>query len=487
MDAKPGDAWAKALELQTEMGITGDYTPSGHLYVNNGKKVFVELNGHVLNRNLSSCQDDGEVFYVEDNATLTVYGGAEKDLLAGEDIANTVRAWVTDSSGNLSQSTTSVRGGVITGGSGGAGIGGNVGTVSFSLAHAGDSITDSSYACDTLELQNDLRFSDGANTVTAEEVLGSSGKTLVLNPIPSVKPSFKKQSLVLSGQLGVNFFMDLPAIDGVDYTQSYMEFMVGERKAARADYDTRKKSEDGQYYGFTCYVSSIQMAEPITATFHYGDEQTVACTEVSVKNYARSFEKDANGNPGKYSEEAVNLVRAIVDYGHYVQPFLSEENGWEIGTDYAAMDYFFSDFYDQNEIGGLVDEYDSQADLRSSGISDVTIRLSLDSSTTLEFLFTAPEGYDVYVDDDAYKLTQVSDTRWCITVPNISAHKLGDTVTVSGGTNQDSYSFNASPLAYIRIALNSSTVSDTGKTALCAFYKYYEAAMAYRDSLVVAL
>ena len=376
---------------------------------------------------------------------------------------------------------------VATGGSGGAGIGGNVGTVSLSLAHAGDSITAGSYACDTLELQNDLRFSDGANTVTAEEVLGSSGKTLVLNPIPSVKPSFKTMSLVLSGQIGVNFFMDLPAIDGVDYTQSYMEFMVGERKAARADYDARKKSEDGLYYGFTCYVSSIQMAEPITATFHYDDGRTVTCTNVSVENYARLFEKNASDNPGKYSEEAVNLVHAIVDYGYYMQLFLSEENGWEIGTDYAAMDYPFSDSYGQDEISGLVDEYDSQADLGNSGISDVTIRLSLDSSTTLEFLFTAPEECDVCVYDDAYKLTQVSDTRWCITVPNISAHKLGDTVTVSGGTNQDGYSFNASPLAYIRIALNSSTVSDTGKTALCAFYKYYEAAMAYRDSLVVAL
>ena len=301
--------------------------------------------------------------------------------------------------------------------------------------------------------------------------------------VPSAAPSFKTMSLVLSGQIGVNFFMDLPEIDGVDYTQSYMEFKVGERSAARANYDARKKSENGLYYGFTCYVNSIQMAEPITATFHYGDGQTVTCTNVSVESYATSFIQYASDNPGKYSEEAVNLVRAIVDYGHYVQPFLSEENGWEIGTDYAAMDYFFSDFYDQNEISGLVDEYNSQADLRNSGISDVTIRLSLDSSTTLEFLFTAPEGYDVYVDDDAYKLTQVSDTRWCITVPNISAHKLGDTVTVSGGTNQDGFSLSASPLAYVKIALKSSAVSEAGKNALCAFYQYYASAMSYLSYL----
>ena len=304
---------------------------------------------------------------------------------------------------------------------------------------------------------------------------------------PSVEPSFKTLSLVLSGQIGVNFFMDLPEAEGVDYAQSHMEFMVGGRVAARADYNARKKSESGVYYGFTCYNSSIQMAEPITATFHYGDGQTVTCTDVSVENYARSFEQDSGDNPGKYGEEAINLVHAIVDYGHHVQPFLSEENGWEIGSDYAAMDYFFSDFYDPAEVRDSVDEYDSQADPRGSGISDVTIRLSLDSSTTLEFLFTAPEGYDVYVDDDAYELTQVSDTRWCITVPNISAHKLGDMVTVSGGTNQDGFSLSASPLTYVRIALGDSTVSDAGKTALCAFYKYYEATMAYRDSSVVAL
>ena len=98
----------------------------------------------------------------------------------------------------------------------------------------------------------------------------------------------------------------------------------------------------------------------------------------------------------------------------------------------------------------------------------------MDSSTTLEFLFTAPEGCNAYIDNDAYKLTQVSDTRWCITVPNISAHKLGDTVTVSGRTNQGSFSLSASPLTYVRVALGDSTVSDAGKTALCAFYKYYQ-------------
>ena len=277
--------------------------------------------------------------------------------------------------------------------------------------------------------------------------------------------------------------MDLPAIDGVDYTQSYMEFMVGKRKAARADYDVRKKSEDGLYYGFTCYVSSIQMAEPITATFHYGDGQTVVQTNASVQNYVGIFDRVVEANEGKYDPEVVTLVHAIADYGHYVQPFLSAQNGWTIGTDYAAMNLWYNNNYDVDGILSSVSSYTCSMSLGESGLTNVSVRLNLNSSTTLEVLFTVPEGYNVEINEGAYEAKKVSATRWCVSVPNISAHMLGDDVTVIGETNGGAFSITASPLAYVNMALTSNVFDSDGNTALYSFYEYYAAAMAYRSTL----
>jgi hypothetical protein len=85
-------------------------------------------------------------------------------------------------------------------------------------------------------------------------------------------------------------------------------------------------------------------------------------------------------------------VHAIADYGHYAQPFLSVQNGWVIGTDYAAMDLFYKDAYDVDEVLRSVSGYKCSKSLGESGLADVSIRLNLNSSTTLDFLFTVPEG-----------------------------------------------------------------------------------------------
>ena len=136
-------------------------------------------------------------------------------------------------------------------------------------------------------------------------------------------PSFKTKSLILSGELGVNFFMDLPAIDGVDYTDSYVEFTVTGKggKTTVDPFDPNHKNVSGEYYGFTCYVNSIQMAETITAVFHYGSDDKTVTTTYSVKEYIEG----AEANKDKMSEAAYQLIHSIADYGHYVQRYLS---GW---------------------------------------------------------------------------------------------------------------------------------------------------------------
>lgn len=174
-------------------------------------------------------------------------------------------------------------------------------------------------------------------------------------------PSFVGLGLRLDSRLGVKFYMDLPKIDGVDYSQSYMEFMIGEQKGARADYDSQKWERIGEkkYWVFVCGVSAIQMAEPITATFYYGDGETEKCTNASVQEYVRLLKAQAEENPGIYSDEVITLANAIIDYGYYAQPYLSGVNQWVLGEDYQQVDknLVAARSYDWYEIQYLVENY----------------------------------------------------------------------------------------------------------------------------------
>ncbi len=125
VDASPDEAWNRANELGTGMGITQDWTLSGHLVTTAGKNVYMELNGNVINRNLSNGVNEGEVLRVEDDSTLSIYGCTKEDPAARGDASHSVSVWETNSTGALNKVTKDMCGGVITGGystNGGGGV-----------------------------------------------------------------------------------------------------------------------------------------------------------------------------------------------------------------------------------------------------------------------------------------------------------------------------------------------------------------------------
>ncbi|MBQ6970856.1 MAG: putative Ig domain-containing protein, partial [Synergistaceae bacterium] len=164
------------------------------------------------------------------------------------------------------------------------------------------------------------------NVSKALSLTVSSGGSSIETPEYDEMPEFRTQSLLLSGQIGLNFYMSLPAISGVDYSDSncYMAFDVnGDSKSnVPQPYDPEFMNQKKTYYGFRCYINSIQMADPVTATFHYGGGMTV------TKTYsAKSYIDTVLGMAG-FSDEVRALMSAIKDYGHYMQVFLSQSRGW---------------------------------------------------------------------------------------------------------------------------------------------------------------
>ena len=294
-------------------------------------------------------------------------------------------------------------------------------------------------------------------------------------------PEFMSKSLVLSGQIGVNFFMKLPEIEGVDYSNSYMTFSISGKgtTTVRDDYDPTFKNKSGNgYYGFTCYVNSIQMAETITAVFHYGDGQTVTET-YSIKQYLESLDAKA----GSFDDTTVALFHALADYGHYVQPFLSDVNGWTIDTHYAEMDKYYTDSYTISDVTMAVADYAISREHSDADIEKITYTLALDSGTDIRVYFKPVSGYSgsftVTVDGNTWEAEKKSDGRYLVTIQGISAHLLGTSYTIVATTDAGSATVKVSALSYVQGLLSAYTDSRY-QNAAASIYNYYMAAQEYK-------
>lgn len=328
-----------------------------------------------------------------------------------------------------------------------------------------------------------LSFTSGGPTDAEATFTMPAQAVAVTATYEPAAPEFKSKSLILSGQIGVNFFMKLPEIEGVDYSNSYMTFSITGKgtTTARDNYDATFKDKSGNgYYGFTCFVNSIQMADTITATFHYGDDQTVSL-DYSVADYIAYFDDHQN----EYNQTTLDLIKAIADYGHYAQPFLSAENGWTIGTDYAEMARYYTDSFDLDSIKTAVQDYAFVKTIEGSGITKATYRLNLESETMVDVFLTVEDGTELTAsatfNGKTFTAVKQADGRYRIRVSGISAHQMGDPITITGTAGSD-FTITVSVLAYARAVLNSEAFNANAKNTMAALYQYYTAVKEYMGS-----
>jgi hypothetical protein len=291
-------------------------------------------------------------------------------------------------------------------------------------------------------------------------------------------PEFKTQGLLLSGEIGVKFFMKLPAIDGVDYADSYMTFSISGIGSItpRDDFDPNDMNGAHTYYAFTCYVNSLQMADTITATFHYGDGQTVE-KEYRVKDYFTSFDASLIQNPNAFNAKTQAMIRATADFGHYVQAYLADQKGLELGTDYAEMDKYYAASYDADAVRAAVADHAITRETNAN-VTKVTYSLILDSATKLCVYFKTASRYSgeftVTVDGAPYTATY-SGGRYTVEIDDIPAHELSDQHTIVVTTDAGQITVTVSCLSYVQGVLEAYT-EGLAVNAACAIYAYAAAA-----------
>ena len=291
-------------------------------------------------------------------------------------------------------------------------------------------------------------------------------------------PAFNAHSLVLSGQIGVDFYVYIPR--GTDTEGAYADFTVNSRTGNPSMFSNADETEEGRYM-FTCYINSVQMADTITAVFHFGDEL------LSQDYCAKDYLDRVIASSDEFSAELVSLAKAIKDYGHYVQIPLADYNGWKIGLKHAEMDCADPEIdADSGDVKAALEGYRISRDLGGSGIGDLEVNLELDSETTLNIWLMPSADYTgavaAYLDDSGENMAvKQSDGSYCVTISGISAHKLGDTYTVHVEAGK-SFDIEASALSYADLVMKSDAVADDLKRAVIALYKYYVATMDYRKS-----
>ena len=287
----------------------------------------------------------------------------------------------------------------------------------------------------------------------------------------------------MSGQIGVIFYVELPEIDGVTYTPEncWMEFDVNGDTTTNEPQYFDPATYDAQYndYHFVCYISSVQMADPITATLYYGDGQKVT-HDYSVDEYFNTILDKTST-----SQEMRDLANAMKDYGHYMQNYLARRNNWEIGTRHLAMDYanlYTSD--DIAEVKELVKDYAIVRDTGNSGIAKVEFALELDSETIIDVYLIPKQDYTgtvtAYLDGKAVDL-EYSNGEYLLKIPGVSAHLLANMYTISVEAGEK-FDVKVSALSYVHTILNKENAVLDIKEAVTSLYDYYDATMAYRRS-----
>ena len=300
----------------------------------------------------------------------------------------------------------------------------------------------------------------------------------------SATPAFMVQSLRLSGEIGVNFFLDLSALTEEQRESGYMTFDVGTTVSGRrVDYDKDFLNQTGEYYGFTCYVNAIQMADTITATYHYtvdGEEQTIQKT-YSVEDYIAA--RMANSS---VSETEQALIKSIKDYGYYSQIYLSDLRGWSLGGKYAKMTEPYASSYDTDSMITPLKDYEVTRNLVSEDIEKITFALVLDSSTSIYLYIKPAEGYtgsvSAAVDGTAAEAESLADGRYRVMTPGISAHKLGDNYTVTITTDNGTSTVRISAMSYAYACISNTSSTEDAKNSAAALYSYYKAADTFKKS-----
>ena len=318
-----------------------------------------------------------------------------------------------------------------------------------------------------------------------------------------MKKVFRTQSVLLSGQIGVNFFVDLSAYTDEEKHNCRMKFTVGKDSEPQwADFDSDFHSTiTPTNYGFTCFVNAIQMADEITAKLYYGNEE-ISYKHYSLEEYVKYF--DRSDSTQNNNVEALRVIRAMIDFGYYAQQYFKELNA-SLFDEYTEVKRYYATQYDFASIKRMTEGHSlknaENVDLGTSDIDSLSASIAVDSATALIVYLTMKSGTtstpeikvgaqtlsmsnpEVKNGSFTWKLTDEfsgSTRKYAVRIEGISPHNLDKRFTIKG-TAGSNFTIKASTFSYIDLVLSSESVSNEMKMLVASMYAFHEAEVAYRN------
>ena len=238
-------------------------------------------------------------------------------------------------------------------------------------------------------------------------------------------------SLSLTGNIGVNFYMEL-SDDIVNDASAYMNFILPNGTTSKvyvngthedgstATTDTTVKN-GVTYYVFTCEVAAKEMTSDIKAQMIGNNgEKTGKVYTYTVKEYADYILSHTSAEGSNYGSATVQLVKGMLNYGGATQKYFGYKTDQLASYGLALTEPVFDD---TSIINDIKDEKNKASIINHSDPDKITFKsayLSLNSTTDL--CVSVQFAEDVTVQEDMFAIwlgsTEISKDQYEITKVN---------------------------------------------------------------------
>ena len=278
-------------------------------------------------------------------------------------------------------------------------------------------------------------------------------------------------SLSLTGNIGVNFYMELSDQIIAD-KDAYMQFTlpngtVTKVLVSEAQTNTTINAEK-TYYKFPCEVASYEMTQDIKAQMFDGNGKCGKEYTYTVRDYAQYLIDHVD-----LYQDAYPFAVAMLNYGACSQKYFNKAVD-ELANKYLTDDELeIPDQFDGYINGFVAKKVENGVLGQFAGLSMV-----LKSETTLNIFYEPKEGIDVSKLNfivDGKEITPVKRGQYYIlSLENIKANELGNSkkFTVTDGTNTLSGDYCAMMYCYQVLQAQEGTYEDALVTLVKAFSNY---------------
>ena len=278
-------------------------------------------------------------------------------------------------------------------------------------------------------------------------------------------------SLSLTGNIGVNFYMELSDQIIAD-KDAYMQFTlpngtVTKVLVSEAQTNTTINAEK-TYYKFPCEVASYEMTQDIKAQMFDGNGNVGKEYTYTVRDYAQYLIDHVD-----LYQDAYPFAVAMLNYGACSQKYFNQAVE-ELANKYLNDDELeIPDRFDGYINGFVAEKVENDVLGQFAGLSMV-----LKSETTLNIFYEPKEGVDVSkltFSVDGKEITPVKRGQYYIlSLENIKANELGNskTFTVTDGTNTLTGDYCAMMYCYQVLQAKEGTYADDLVTLVKAFSDY---------------